>query len=216
MSKVVRVVIADDHSIFREGIQLLLKKEKSIELTGEAADGDSLLALIDEVQPHVVVTDIEMPGKSGLDVTRIVKKKQPHVGIIAFTMFGEDELVVDMMEAGANGYVLKSSKKEELLKAILSASEGGTYFCDETSGQLSKMLAASKTVKKQEPVEFTETELEVIRLICKEKSNKEIATDMQLAVKTVEKIKSKLFEKTGSLNSVGVAVFAMQNGFYTP
>lgn len=216
MSKVVRVVIADDHSIFREGIQLLLKKEKSIELTGEAADGDSLLALIDQVQPDVVVTDIEMPGKSGLDVTRIVKKRQPGVGIIAFTMFGEDELVVDMMEAGANGYVLKSSKKEELLKAILSASEGGTYFCDETSVQLSKMLAASKAVKKQEPVEFSETELEVIRLICKEKSNKEIATDMQLAVKTVEKIKSKLFEKTGSLNSVGVAVFAMQNGFYTP
>jgi len=216
MRNPVRIVVADDHSIFREGLQLLLKKEKTIELAGEAADGDALLALIAEVQPDVVVTDIDMPGKNGIEVTRILKQSHPSIGVIALTMFGEEHLVVDMMEAGANGYVLKESKKEEIIQAILTASEGGSYFCERTSMQLSKLLATSKTNRQEEAIAFTETEITIMRLICEQKQNKEIADELELAVKTVEKLRTRILEKTKSANLVGVAIYAIKHGYYTP
>jgi DNA-binding NarL/FixJ family response regulator len=207
MRNPVRIVVADDHSIFREGLQLLLKKEKTIELAGEAADGDALLALIAAAEPDVVVTDIDMPGKNGIEVTRILKQSHPSIGVIALTMFGEEHLVVDMMEAGANGYVLKESKKEEIIQAILTASEGGSYFCERTSMQLSKLLATSKTNRQEETI---------MRLICEQKQNKEIADELELAVKTVEKLRTRILEKTKSANLVGVAIYAIKHGYYTP
>jgi len=215
MSKPIKIVIADDHSIFREGIQLLLRKEKSIAFAGEAPNGEALLALIEQEKPDVVITDIDMPIKNGVEVARIIKREHPQMGVLAFTMFGQEELVVDMMEAGANGYILKGSKKEELLHAIQTASEGGVYFCEQTSIQLSKMVAANKLPKKDHEVDFTATEIEVVRLICQQKSNKEIAEHLDLAVKTIEKIRTKLFEKTGSTNLVGVAIYAIKHGYYT-
>jgi DNA-binding NarL/FixJ family response regulator len=214
MKKPINIVIADDHSIFREGIQLLLKKEKDIVCAGEAANGEALLALIEQVKPDVVITDIAMPLKNGVEVTRIVKREYPEMGVLAFTLFGQEELVVDMMEAGANGYILKSSKKEELLHAIQTASEGGTYFCEQISVQLSKMVAASKTPKKEGPV-ITVTEIEVLRLMCEQKSTKEIADCLELSVKTIEKIRTRLIEKTGSINAVGLAIYACEHGYYT-
>ncbi|MEJ8818549.1 response regulator transcription factor [Lacibacter sp. H407] len=216
MREPIKIVIADDHSLFREGIQLVLKKEKSIEMIGEAADGEALLRLIDETAPDVVITDIDMPGKSGIEVTRIVKQQRPETGVLALTMFGEDHLLVDMMDAGANGYLLKSSRKEELLQAIQSASDGGTYFCEQTSIQLSKMIAASKAPKREAQPEFSVIELEVMRLICEQQSNKDISEVTQLAVKTVEKIRTKIFEKTGSLNLAGVVIYAIRHGYYKP
>lgn len=216
MREPIKIVIADDHSLFREGIQLVLKKEKSIEMIGEAADGEALLRLIDETAPDVVITDIDMPGKSGIEVTRIVKQQRPETGVLALTMFGEDHLLVDMMDAGANGYLLKSSRKEELLQAIQSASDGGTYFCEQTSIQLSKMIAASKAPKREAQPEFSVIELEVMRLICEQQSNKDISEVTQLAVKTVEKIRTKIFEKTGSLNLAGVVIYAIRHGYFKP
>ena len=215
MNKPITIVIADDHSIFREGIQLLLKKEKDIVFAGEAANGEALLTLIEQVKPDVVITDIDMPLKSGIEVTRIIKREYPQIGVLAFTMFGQEELVVDMMDAGANGYILKSSKKEELLHAIQTASEGGVYFCEQTSMQLGKIVAASKMPKKEE-ADLTATEIEVVRLICQQKSSKEIAECLDLSVKTIEKIRTRLFEKTGSINSVGVAMYGIKHGYYVP
>jgi DNA-binding NarL/FixJ family response regulator len=197
-------------------MQLLLKKEKTIELAGEAADGDALLALIAAAEPDVVVTDIDMPGKNGIEVTRILKQSHPSIGVIALTMFGEEHLVVDMMEAGANGYVLKESKKEEIIQAILTASEGGSYFCERTSMQLSKLLATSKTNRQEETIAFSETEITIMRLICEQKQNKEIADELELAVKTVEKLRTRILEKTKSANLVGVAIYAIKHGYYTP
>lgn len=194
----------------------MLKKEKTIELAGEAADGDALLALIAAAEPDVVVTDIDMPGKNGIEVTRILKQSHPSIGVIALTMFGEEHLVVDMMEAGANGYVLKESKKEEIIQAILTASEGGSYFCERTSMQLSKLLATSKTNRQEEVIAFSETEITIMRLICEQKQNKEIADELELAVKTVEKLRTRILEKTKSANLVGVAIYAIKHGYYTP
>jgi DNA-binding NarL/FixJ family response regulator len=131
-------------------------------------------------------------------------------------MFGEEHLVVDMMEAGANGYVLKESKKEEIIQAILTASEGGSYFCERTSMQLSKLLATSKTNRQEETIAFSETEITIMRLICEQKQNKEIADELELAVKTVEKLRTRILEKTKSANLVGVAIYAIKHGYYTP
>jgi DNA-binding NarL/FixJ family response regulator len=216
MSEPIKIVVADDHSLFREGILLVLKKEKSIVIAGEAADGDALLQLIDEVEPDVVITDIDMPLKNGIAVTRIVKQQRPKVGILALTMFDEEHLLVDMMDAGANGYLLKSSKKEELLTAIQSAKEGGTYFCEQTSMQLSKMIAATKTVQKKEAVEFSETELSVMKLLCDQYATKEIADRTKLTISTVEKTRTRIIEKTGSVNIIGVVIYAIRHGYFKP
>lgn len=214
MNEPIKIVLADDHSLFREGILLVLKKEKSIVIAGEAADGDALLQLIDEVEPDVVITDIDMPAKNGIDVTKIVKQQRPHVGILALTMFDEEHLLVDMMDAGANGYLLKSSKKEELLTAIQSAKEGGTYFCEQTTTQLGKMIAATKAGQKKEPVDFSETELSVMKLLCEQYVTKQIADMTNLTISTVEKTRTRIIEKTGSVNIVGVVIFAIRHGYF--
>ncbi len=216
MSEPIKIVLADDHSLFREGILLVLKKEKSIVIAGEAADGDALLQLIDEVEPDVVITDIDMPYKNGIAVTKIVKQQRPNVGILALTMFDEEHLLVDMMDAGANGYLLKSSRKEELLTAIQSAKDGGTYFCEQTSTQLSKMIAATKAGQKKEAVEFSETELSVMQLLCEQYATKEIADRTKLTISTVEKTRTRIIEKTGSVNIVGVVIFAIRHGYFKP
>lgn len=213
MSEPIKVVIADDHSIFREGIQLLLKKEKSVVFAGEASDGEMLLALIEQVNPDVVITDIEMPKRNGVEVTRLVKREHPQMGVLAFTMFGQEEVVIDMMDAGANGYIMKSCKKEELLQAIQAVSEGGMYFCEQTSMQLGKIAAASKMPKKE--ADLSSSEVDVLKLICEQKSNKEIADCLELSVKTIEKIRTRLFEKTGSINSVGLALYACEHGYHS-
>lgn len=214
MRESIKVVIADDHSLFREGIQMVLKKEKSIEMVGEAADGEALLQLIEQVVPDVVITDIDMPIKNGIAVTRIVKQQRPQIGILALTMFDEQHLLIDMMEAGANGYLLKSSRKEELLHAIRSANEGGTYFCEQTSTQLSKMIAAVRSPKKQKPVSFSDTEMAVMKYLCEQYATKEIAHLTNLTISTVEKTRTKIIEKTESSNIIGVVVYAIRHGIY--
>lgn len=215
MNEPTTIVLADDHSLFREGILLVLKKEKSIVIAGEAENGEALLQLIDEVNPDVVITDIDMPLKNGIAVTRILKQQRPQTGVLALTMFDEEHLLVDMMDAGANGYLLKSSKKEELLLAIQSAKEGGTYFCEQTSTQLSKMIASTKVGRKKELVSFSETEQRVMKLLCEQLATKEIAERTKLTISTVEKTRTRIIEKTGSSNIIGVVIYAIRHGYYT-
>ena len=212
----IKVLIADDFPMFREGIRLLLSKAGNISVVGEANDGDELVDMVNRFQPDVVITDIEMPGTNGIEATRQIRKINSSIGIIALTMFGEDFLIVDMLEAGANGYLLKSSKREELLEAIESAKSGGTYFCSSTSMKLSKMIAKSKTSTITEKIKFSEKELEIIKLICEQYASKEIASETNLTLKTVEKYRDHIMNKTGAKNVVGIVVYAIRNGIYKP
>ena len=209
----IRIVIADDHEIFRDGFKVLLKNQTELELVGEAENGKELLEVVDRELPDVVIVDIKMPIMDGVEACKQIKRKYPDMKIIALSMFNDDNLIVDMLEAGAKGYLLKNTNKPELLNAAKAVYEGSTYYCSATSDKLTKMIADSRfNPYKHKPVQkFTSRELDIIRLICEQNTNKEIAVKLRLSRRTVESHREKIQEKTNSRNTVGVVIYALKN-----
>ncbi len=214
----IKLLIADDHSLFREAVKTLLKEQKRIEVCGEASDGNELINLTAKHNPDVIITDVQMPGMDGVQACRIIKNKYPLVRIIALTMHSDDYLIVDMLDAGASGYVIKATTKEELMNSIITVYEGGNFFCNYTSIQLANIIARGKASGKGNfgKIHFSSNEKEIIRLICEQRASKEIADATGLAHRTVEKYRDRIMEKTGSRNMAGIVVFAIRHGLYRP
>ena len=198
-------------------MKTLLKEQKRIEVCGEASDGNELIKQVARFNPDVVLTDVQMPGMDGIQACRIIKDKFPLIRIIALTMHSDDYLIVDMLDAGASGYVIKSTTREELMNSIITVYEGGNYFCHYTSIQLTNMIARSKNQSAGwNKVQFSSNEKEIMRLICEQRASKEIASMTGLAHRTVEKYRDRIMEKTGSKNMAGIVIFAIRNGLYKP
>ena len=212
----INIIIADDYPMFREGIQLLLEQEKDIVIVGEASNGNELIKIAGETQPDVIITDIEMPVVNGIEATKDITDKFPQIKVIALTMFGDEHLIVDMLEAGAKGYLLKNTKKAELTEAIKIVHEGGIYFCNGTSMKLSKMIARTKIGGKNKEVQFSEKETEIIKLICEQYASKQIASMTNLTERTVEKYRDHIMRKTGAINVVGIVIYAIRKGIFKP
>lgn len=210
----IKIVIADDHEMFRDGFKLMLTKQKDIQLVGEAENGRRLLELVEEEKPDVVVTDIKMPIMDGIEAAKKIHEQFPDTGVIGLSMFDEDDLIIDMLEAGAKGYLLKNSNKEQIGEAIRTVYNGDPYYCKTTSHKLTQMIAKSKfnPYKKKEKIEFTEREIEIVELVCKEMSNKEIAEKLFLSIRTVEGLRLKISEKMNVKNPVGMVIYALKNG----
>ena len=210
------IILADDHEIFRDGFAVMLNKIPEINLIGEAANGDELIKLARELKPDVIVTDIKMPVMDGIEATKQIKKEFPGLGIIALSMFDEEELIVDMLEAGAKGYLLKNAYKEEIIAAVKSVNKDEPYYCRNTTNKLAQMIARSnfnpyKTVTRPE---FSERETAIIRLICREFSNKEIAEELSLSKRTVEGYRENILQKIDAKNSVGIVVYAIKHKIF--
>jgi len=216
MSATIKIVLADDHEIFRDGFKVMLRKQKEVELIGEAANGEELVSVATALRPDVVITDIKMPRMDGIAATRQLSATLPGVGVIALSMFDEESLIVDMLEAGARGYLLKNAPKVEILEAIRTVHQHQTYYCASTSGKLAQLIARSRfeQPRKEKMPEFSERELEIIRLVCQEKTNKEIAEALFLSVRTIEGYRDKIQEKIQAKNAAGVVVFAIRNNIY--
>jgi DNA-binding NarL/FixJ family response regulator len=214
----IRVAIADDHEIFRDGLKLMLSYDKNIELVGEAGDGKELIRIVEATNPDVVITDIKMPLMDGVEVTRYLKEHHPVIEIIALSMFDDEALVLEMLDAGAIGYLLKNSDKSEVIDAINSVYRGQTYYCKFTSGQLARLIAYSKSSnqKKQKEAEFSEREKEIIRLICQEYTNKQIGEVLFISARTVEGYRMKILDKMEAKNIVGIVIEAIRLGIYEP
>jgi DNA-binding NarL/FixJ family response regulator len=194
----------------------LLDQNKFV-IAGEASNGEELLQLAATTAPAIVITDIQMPGMDGVTATRLLKERYPGIGVIALTMFGDDNLIIDMLDAGADGYLLKSTSKEELLAAIETVHAGGHYFCNATSKRLTLLIARRGAADREEyPVAaLTEKEKEIIQLICEQMPSKQIADKTNLSIRTVEMYRSQIIRKTGSNNVVGIVIYAIRNGLYT-
>lgn len=212
----IRVLMADDHEVYRDGFNVMLKKNADIELIGEAEDGKELVEMTSTLNPDVIITDIKMPKMDGIEATRLLAEKYPHIGVIAISMFDDDNLIVDMLEAGAKGYLLKNAHKDEIFDAIKTVYNQKTYYCHHTSGKLAKMIAKSKfnPYQKATKAQFTEKEVDVIRRICQEYSNKEIAAQLYLSIRTIEGHRDRILEKMEVRNTAGVVIYAIKNGIY--
>jgi two-component system, NarL family, response regulator NreC len=214
----VKVVIADDHEIFRDGLKLVLQKQKDIYLAGEAADGRELIELVKHQLPDVVVTDVKMPNLDGVAAAKYLAEHYPSIGVIALTMFDEEDLIVDMLEAGAKGYLLKNADKSEILEAVHTVANNQPHYCRLTSQKLASMVAKSKFnlhLKKEKPA-FNEREKEIICYICDGLTNKEIGEKIFLSVRTVEGLRLKIIEKMNVKNTAGIIVYAIRENLYCP
>ena len=221
MSKIhgnIKVVIADDHEIFRDGMRIMLQKQSDIQLVGEAGDGRELIEQVKSLQPDIVISDVKMPRMDGAAATRHLVEHYPHVGIIALTMFDEEDLIIDMLEAGAKGYLLKNADKNEIVDAIKSVYDQQPYYCRHTSHKLAEMVAKSKFNPHRNHVkpEFNERELEIIRFICDGLTSKQIGERIFLSVRTVEGLRMKILEKMDVKNTAGIIIYAIKNNLYTP
>lgn len=209
----ISLVIADDHEIFRDGLALMLSKQENIKLLGQAGDGRDLLELVETLRPDIVITDIKMPRMDGLQATRTLLQKNPDLKIIALSMFDEDNLIVEMLEAGAKGYLLKNADKKEILEAIDAVYDDNIFYCRHTSSKLASMIVKSRIdpQKKKQALVFTDREKEIIKLICQQKTAQQIGDHLFLSKRTVEGYRTRIMEKMDARNTAGVVIYALKN-----
>lgn len=212
----ISILIADDHEIFRDGFRTMVKKFPELKLIGEAENGRDLVTLAQQLNPDVILTDIKMPKMDGVEATRELVSSKPGINIIALSMFDEDNLIIDMLEAGAKGYLLKNANKEEIIQAIRAVNNNNNYYCKNTSEKLLQLIAKSKfnPYKKLVKPRFSEKEIAVIGLVCDQYSNKEIAEKLNLSIRTIEGYREKIEEKMDVHNTAGIVVYAIKNGIY--
>ncbi|KPK82723.1 MAG: histidine kinase [Bacteroides sp. SM23_62_1] len=208
--KKIKVFLVDDHQLFRNGLSLLMENEKNILITGEAENGRQFLELIEKEQPDIVLMDIEMPVMDGFQATVEACKRYPDLKVISLTMFGEEHYYLKMIEAGAKGFILKNSDIDEVVKAIKTVYNGGTYFSQEI---LYNMVKNIQEVRKEAgpAVSLSSRENEILELICKGFSNSEIASELNISKRTVEKHRSNILDKTQTHNTASLVMYAIEN-----
>lgn len=213
----IKIIIADDHQIIRDGLTILLSKINNIEILGNAANGEELIEKVRSQNPDIVLTDIQMPVMDGIEAARILLQENESLGIIALTMHEETNYIVDTVEAGVRGYLLKNTSKSELLKAINMVHEGDTYFCKEATDKLVSLVSKTNfyPLKPNDKPVFTKQELQIIQLICQQFSSKEIAATLDMSKRQVDSLREKIQKKIGARNLAGIVMYAIRNGIFS-
>ncbi len=209
----IKVFLVDDHQIMIDGLLSILHDDKSIEVIGFAHQGEEALAKIALQVPHIVLTDINMPVMNGVELTRQVKKQFPETSVLALSMFGDIDHIQEMLEAGISGYILKNTGNKELMEAIHTIAQGGTYYDNEVAAAMMRSLTQGQQRKNSvEQVHLTDRELEIIKLIAKELNNAQIGDALFISERTVETHRKNIYRKTNTTNIVGLLKFAFANG----
>ena len=195
MSDAIRVLIADDHPMFRRGLAGLLASVPETEVVGEAAAGEETIALAGQLQPDVILMDINMPGVNGIEATRRILQMNPNIGVLMLTMYEDDDSVFAAMCAGARGYLLKGADQTDLLRAITAVSRGEAIFSPGIAGRLIHYFGTLQSGAAQVLPELTEREREVLALIAQGQTNAAIAEHLVLSPKTVRNHVSTIFSK---------------------
>lgn len=210
----IRIILVDDHKLVRDGIRAQLFGDPKYQIVAEASDGKEALEVIEEMEADIVIMDINMEGMDGITCTEQITKKYPDLKVLALTMLSENQHIKQMLKAGAAGYLLKNCEDEELKNALDSIYGNGTYYSPEVTqiimnsfNQQQKKSGKRRTFQ----VPLTRREKEVLRLILKERTNKEIAEELFISVRTVDTHKRNLLEKTGSKNIAGLVLYTVNN-----
>ena len=211
---VLRVVLADDHAVVREGLKALVNAQPDMRVVGEAADGESAWRAAKALLPDVLVIDLSMPVMGGADATARVRRDCPSVKVLALTVHEEQLYLTQLLRAGASGYVLKRAAAVELVRAVRSVASGGTYVDPSLTGTLvAGYLDAERAAELPEHDVLSDREREVLVRIARGFSNKEIAAELGLSVKTVETYKARTAEKLGLRTRVDIVRYAAQRGW---
>lgn len=215
-TNLIKILLVDDHKMIREGIKSFLEESESYEVVLEAENGIEALEKYDESKVDLVITDILMPEMNGIELTGELVKKNAEIKVIALTMLNENHHIKQMLKAGVFGYLLKNCSEDELFKAIDSVISGNKFYSQEVTDIIMNDLSGDKKPKQRLSLEIplTSRELEVLHLICKEHSNKEISEELFIGMRTVDAHKRNLLEKTGCKNVAGLVVYALERDLF--
>ncbi|HET9056214.1 MAG TPA: response regulator transcription factor [Chitinophagaceae bacterium] len=207
----INIAIADDHVLYRAGVKTALSQKKDIKVIAEADNGMQLLNLMKHIQPDVILLDIQMPIMDGISTLQELKKSYPEVKVIMLTMHDDHSMITRLMELGANSYLTKNSDSEIIYEAIKTCFEQEYYFNALTNKALIDGLRMKRTDEGVQDVKLTDKEITILRLMCEEKSTKEIADMVDLSPRTVEAIRDKLKSKVGAKSTAGLIMYAVKH-----
>jgi DNA-binding NarL/FixJ family response regulator len=204
----IRLIIADDHPVIIDGIKLILEEEKGIQVIATAINGIELMKILDTMETDVILMDVNMPEMSGIEATQQIKNKHPEVKVLSFSQYAEKRFVKQMLKNGADGYLLKNAMVSEIVKAINIVYAGGIYLSEELPN-----FFADKPKRRSSDLfpELSKRELDVLKLICDEKSTNEIAELLFISSSTVETHRANLLLKVGAKNTAGLVKWAVEN-----
>jgi len=206
-----KILIADDHEMFRDGIASLLNSIKLWEISGKVSNGLEVIEFLNKKLVDIVILDINMPEMDGIETAAIIRQNFPAVKVLMLSMFNDLTHIQKVIKTGAHGYLLKDSGKKELVEGITTILEGGTYFVDEVKDAL---IIGFRSEEKFVEVKLTDRETDILQLICQALTTQQIAEQLKLSVHTVEHYRKNLLTKTGAKNSVGILKFAMENKLF--
>jgi DNA-binding NarL/FixJ family response regulator len=209
----IKVAIADDHKIFRDGIKMALKDRDYLKILWEAEDGKDLMHKLKIKQPDILLMDLRMPELDGMNAISLIRKEHEEVKIIVLTMYDDQEMITKMMEMGANAYLTKTTDPDEIYKAILTCMNDDFYFNDLVNKAVLLKLQHKKTVRQfyPNPVKFSEKELNILKCIAEDKTTEEISQVVFLSPRTIETIRQKMKEKVGAKTIAGLMMYATRN-----
>lgn len=207
----IRIVVADDHHILLDGLKALLQKQKDLEIAGMYSNGRDLFDNIKDTRPDIAIVDINMPGMNGQELTAKIKEFYPEINIITLSMHDDAVHIMEMIEAGVSGYLLKNVNDKELLDAIRAVKEGKMYFSSEVSEKLTSLvLQQQRKLEQPEAPHLTDRELEILKLIAQEYSNAQIAETLFISERTVETHRKNMLRKTNNKTIVGLLKYALE------
>lgn len=208
----IKIIIADDHTLYLDGLRLLFEKEESIQVVAEATSGNILVDKVQKYRPDVVLTDLKMPEMDGLTAVRLLKKQYPVIQFIALSTFDTASQITQALDAGVSGYLNKTSARKDIIDAVNTVYKGESYYCRHTSAVLIKTTGWNINKKAPQIPNFDPREIRIIQLICEQKTSKEIADELYLAERTVQNIRNRMMDKINAKNVIGLVTYAMENG----
>lgn len=212
MSNKIKLLLVDDHQMLIDGIKALLSGEEMFEIIATSNSATKALEILKDSPVDIVITDINMPEMSGIELTQKIHDLHPGMKVLALSMFGEKQTIREMLDAGVQGYILKNTGKEELITALNKIADGGLFFSDEITSEMMKAIKSNSSIKENNgPPNLTQREIEIVQLIAKEFNNQQIANHLFISERTVETHRKNIFRKTKTKSLVGLIKFAYEH-----